>query len=134
MNCFLLPKYFYDELNKMVAKFWWNDVDDSRKIHWISWDRLCAPKSEGVLGFKNLYAFNFSLLAKQGWRLIHDQSSSVACVLKAKYIPNSSILDASMGVNESFCWRSLCSVYPIIELDSWWQIEISSNDDIWNDH
>ncbi|KAM1161283.1 hypothetical protein ACFX2B_000399 [Malus domestica] len=83
--------------------------------------------------FWNLYALNFSLLAKQGWRLINDHSSSVARVLEAKYIPNSLILDASMEVNELFCWRSLCLVHPIIELGSRWQIEIGTNDDIWND-
>ena len=36
---------------------------------WISWDKLCAPKSCGGIGFKQLKQFNLALLPKQGWRL-----------------------------------------------------------------
>lgn len=33
---------------------------------WTSWDKLCAPKACGDMGFKQLKPFNMSLLAKQG--------------------------------------------------------------------
>lgn len=37
-----------------------------RRIHWLRWRKLCKQKSESGLGFKDLYAFNLALLAKQG--------------------------------------------------------------------
>ncbi|KAM1301851.1 hypothetical protein ACFX2H_012835 [Malus domestica] len=51
MNCFLLPKTFYDELHQLIARFWWGSDPDSRKIHWKSWDKLYIAKSEGGIGF-----------------------------------------------------------------------------------
>lgn len=36
MQCFLLPKYFCDDLNKMVTRFWWNGTDYPRKLYWLS--------------------------------------------------------------------------------------------------
>lgn len=64
MNCFLIPKYLCEEIQQQKAKDWWGEQNDTKRIHWLSWHKLCAPKREGGLGFRNLYAFNLALLAK----------------------------------------------------------------------
>ena len=69
MSCFKLPVTLCKELNSMVSKFWWGQKDKERKMAWISWEKLCMPKMEGVMGFRNLNTFNLALLAKQGWRI-----------------------------------------------------------------
>ncbi|RXH92943.1 hypothetical protein DVH24_011967 [Malus domestica] len=66
MQCFLLPKTFCEELNRMIAKFWWSGEPSKKKIHWINWRTLCKPNTEGGLGFRDL--------TLQAWRFVQNPS------------------------------------------------------------
>lgn len=66
MQSFLLPKTFVEELQQLMARLWWSSDIESRKIHWMSWEKMCHPKQEGGLGSQDLYAFDLALLEKQG--------------------------------------------------------------------
>lgn len=107
MNCFRLPKGLIHEIHQIMARFWWNGDEGNRKIHWVSWQKMCRPKCFGGMGFKNLGFFNQSLLAKQCWRIVNDPSSLLAVVIKGRYFPREDFFSASIGSNPSFIWRSL---------------------------
>lgn len=72
-------------------------MKDEKRIHMIVWSKLCYPKQEGGLGFRDMESFNRTLVAKQGWRILSHRDSLLACVLKGKYFPSSSFLQASQG-------------------------------------
>ena len=54
MGVFQLPVKLCDELQSMCPRYWWGQIGNERKIHWLSWDRLSRPKPEGGMGFKDL--------------------------------------------------------------------------------
>ena len=66
MGCFKLPDFSCEELTSMVRNFWWGQKKEEKKTAWLSWEKMCEPKSCGGMGFKNLKLFNLALLAKQG--------------------------------------------------------------------
>lgn len=64
-------------------------------------------KIYGGLRFRNLHAFNLAMLGKQAWKFIMHQDALVTRVFKAKYFPQGDFLDASIGHNPSYAWRSI---------------------------
>ncbi|CAN1165214.1 hypothetical protein LINPERHAP2_LOCUS26025 [Linum perenne] len=47
-HAFFSPTSFVEKLTKLVSRFWWGEVADERKIHWVSWAKLCRPQHLGV--------------------------------------------------------------------------------------
>jgi hypothetical protein len=45
MSCFRLPDRLCSDLEGLMRRFWWGHSDEKKKICWISWKRLCQPKS-----------------------------------------------------------------------------------------
>ena len=58
-------------------------------------------------GFKDLCTFNMAMLVIQGWRIMHQLDLLVSRILKARYFPNGSVMDAHAGANPSFKWRRI---------------------------
>jgi hypothetical protein len=40
-----------DEITQLIRRFWWGEEGGKRKVHWMAWDKLLAPKSKGGIGF-----------------------------------------------------------------------------------
>ena len=73
------------------------------------------------MGFKQLKQFNLALLAKQGWWLQMGGESLLYRVFKAKYFPNCDFIQAKMGSNPSYAWRSILAAQQIVEKWIPWQ-------------
>ena len=43
MSIFRLPKTICEEINTLLANFWWGS-GSNRGMHWYSWKRICVPK------------------------------------------------------------------------------------------
>lgn len=68
MNCFKLPDSLCLEINSMMGGFWWGQKGNARKIAWVSWENMCKAKAERGMRFRDLKAFNLSLLASKDRR------------------------------------------------------------------
>lgn len=77
--------------------------------------------------------FNDALLAKQCWRLIQNPNSLWARVLKARYFPHCSFLDAKRGGRASWAWSTLLSGRDLLLKDAHWQIMNGKEAQVWLD-
>jgi hypothetical protein len=101
MGVFKFPAGVTDELAKIIRDFWWGDEENKRKMHWMFWEKITRPKSQGGIGFRDLRVFNQALLARQAWRLIQFPDSLCARIIKAKYYPSTHLLDTAFIKNAS---------------------------------
>lgn len=88
---------------------------------------MCRHKSTGGLGFRDLRDFNLALLGKQAWRFISQPNSLVSRVFKAKYFSKSHFLDAELGFNPSYKWRSIWEARIVILARARWKVGLGTN-------
>lgn len=134
MGTYLLPPSVYDEIQKMMNSYWWGANGSSTGgIRWMSWERLSKSKAEGGMGFRRLHAFNLAMLGKQAWKLVTQPDSLVAKVLKARYFPTGSFLNAKLGHNPSYTWQSLHSTQDLLKLGCRWRVGDGSSISVWDE-
>lgn len=126
---FYFPSTLLDELHIMLNNFWWES--GGGEVKGVKWEKVFVWKEMGGRGFGDLHLFNVALLGKMGWRLVHDDTSLVCKVLKARYFPNSSFLDTRMGSNSSYTWTSIFACQDMLRVGSRWKIGTGENVRVW---
>ena len=96
-----------NKIESLIRKIRWRQWGDYRKIHWINWKDMCKPKFDGGMGFKDLALFNETLLAKQVWRLLHNQKSIFYRDFKTRFFPNYFILEAKDSNSRSYACKNI---------------------------
>ena len=86
------------------------------------------------MGFKDLSLFNDVLLAKQTWRLLHDKSSLFYRVFKAKYFPDTSVMEAKIPANSLYAWKSIMKGRNVIKQGAKWRIGSGRAIHIWGEN
>jgi hypothetical protein len=133
MSVFLIPKGVCKRMMDAISPFWWGDDDNSKHMHWFAWWKLCYPKKEGGMGFRDLNSFNLAILAKQAWRLISNPESLCARVLRAKYYPDGDILKAGPKSGSSYTWQSILAGLNTFKRGYIWRVGNGEMINIWTD-
>lgn len=74
------------------------------------------------MGFRDFTQFNKALLAKQVWKIVEKPDSLVARFLKARYFKHMDIMDAPIGNNPSFIWRSMMWSKEVLNYGIIWKV------------
>lgn len=79
-----------------------------------------------------MISFNLSMLSKQGWKLINETNPLVSAIMKVKYYPRTSFLQAEMGRNRSYAWRSMMEAMEVVKAGTRIKIGNGLSTNIWS--
>lgn len=65
-SVFVIPDGIVNDIEKTMNSFWWGAGGNNKCIIWLTQDKLSCTKKEGSLGFRDLKAFNLTMVEKQG--------------------------------------------------------------------
>ena len=85
------------------------------------------------MDFRDLRDFNLAMLAKQGWRMLHDHDSLLSKCFKARYFPRYTFLEAKESPGCSYVWRSLVAALPILKSGYCWRVGNGSSISVMGD-
>jgi len=85
------------------------------------------------MGFKDLKALNMVLLAKQGWQIFRNPNSLLHNIYKARYFAKTSFMEAQVGKNPYYAWRSIIAARNIIDKSLIWTIGNGKQVKIWKE-
>ncbi|XP_074323324.1 putative mitochondrial protein AtMg00310 [Apium graveolens] len=131
MNLFLLPTKICNGIQRQMNSFWWGNGGSGKRIRWLVWDKLYNAKASGGLGFRELSKFNLAMLAKQGWRLLNNVNTLVTSIMKARYFPETDFLQAKVGANPSYMWRSIVAAQDLVRQGSRKRIGNGDTTTVW---
>jgi hypothetical protein len=133
MSTILLPESLGEELERMINSFWWgSNKTQGRGINWLRWEKLTMRKEHGGLGFRHMYGFNLAMLGKQGWKLLTNHDTILYKVFKAKYYPNEGFLEANLGHNPSYIWRSIHASQVVVRSGLRWRLGNGESIHVWS--
>ncbi|CAA7028167.1 unnamed protein product [Microthlaspi erraticum] len=136
MSTILLPKATLSKLDQLSRNFLWGSSDGKQKQHLVDWKRVCRPKCEGGLGIRQSSDTNKAMISKVGWRLLQDQTSLWARVLRSKYKVGSAS-DRSWTASKnhwSSTWKSILVGMKEVILESHgWVVGDGRSTHFWTD-
>jgi hypothetical protein len=130
----MFTKKFLSKLTAIIRTFWWIGVREESRTKALclrAWKDICAPKSEGGLGIRNIQATNQSLILSTAWRIAQQPESQLYNILKAKYFHDTSIWRAKPNVPKSAFWTSIIKILPLLAKHSFYQIT-TGNISVWS--
>jgi ribonuclease HI len=129
-----LPTKICSKLDKINRDFIWGSTVEKKKMHMISWDKVCRPKDLGGLGLYTTKSRNIALLAKLNWRVMEESDSLWAKILVSKYCLNG-IMDEKLMTRSSGSsnWKGLKMGHEAFRKGIRWLVNNGHDVSFWHD-
>lgn len=102
------PEKVLEEMERLRMQFFWGSNSSKRKVAWISWKKILAPRERGGLGVGSLKAQNMALMGKWWWKFKDPKQYLWKDVIRSIH-GALGLLTGSVR-NTSGCWGAIASL------------------------
>ncbi|XP_074305698.1 uncharacterized protein LOC141640919 [Silene latifolia] len=67
VNIFIIPKGVLNRLNAICRSYLWDGSSELMRVPLVSWEKVCAPRTEGGLGIRDSCSWNVAAMGKRVW-------------------------------------------------------------------
>lgn len=134
MQTTLLPIGVIKAIEQQIRNFIWGSSLEQRKCHLIRWDIVTTSKECGGLGIRKLEVMNRAFLAKIGWRVLRNDDSLLALVLRAKYAatsPDCAKWHPRQAMSNA--WKGVIKAIPILQQGGRKLVRNGRDTSFWNE-
>lgn len=133
MQCHTLPNKVCDVVDKMVRDFIWDSIDEKKKMHMVSWNKITLPKELGGLGLFSMKHRNQAILAKLCWRLANEEEVHWVKMLTAKFLAPNRITEEGRKLPCSRIWAAYKKGGPVYVKVLRWAVKKGNSMKMWMD-
>ncbi|CAN1137716.1 Putative ribonuclease H protein At1g65750 [Linum perenne] len=134
MQTSTLPASILSTIDSKIRSFIWGSSPDHKKIHLLSWDTICRPKSQGGLGLRMAKELNDAFMLKIGWLLLKKPEALWVRVLTSKYLKEiAGVLEIRRRNWGSALWRGVRRVWPTLQSACQSVVHNGMNTSFWHD-
>ena len=111
---FILPKSVLKQITQIMARFLWTGQVECSHGAKIAWEKVCRPKDEGGLGFKDIVLINTTLNLKHIGNLLDPSNASLwRRWVHLHLLKNKNLWQAKTPAQCSWYWRKLLKIRHI---------------------
>ncbi|XP_059628877.1 uncharacterized protein LOC132271502 [Cornus florida] len=114
-SVYSLPTVIINVIEKRMRNYIWGYVEDRKKIHGLSWNKLAVPKQEGGLGLCRLRDIDRAAKCSLTWDFLLSKDKLWVAWYKRYYLRQSSFWNVTPKVSSSSIWKSMVAIKDIIK-------------------
>ncbi|XP_062114825.1 uncharacterized mitochondrial protein AtMg00310-like [Humulus lupulus] len=128
-----MPCSLHESVDKALCSFWWGDTATKRRVHTLSWGKLCVSKLSGGLRFRSTKAINEAFMAKRAWEILVGKKGIWHDLVRAKYLKGENILGYVTKPNDSRLWKGIMRSVNLLQKGLRRRIGNGNSTSIWFD-
>ncbi|KAG5116864.1 hypothetical protein JHK84_042977 [Glycine max] len=111
MQNLFLPQGVCDAIDRISRQFIWG----SPSSHWVDWNTISLPRSNGGLGIRPTREASVALHGKHVWSVIHDPTKLWVQIQKDKYLKGDWIFHHRDYAGCFYTWTSIKKLAMILQ-------------------